>query len=82
MKIVSKYETEDGKMFDTREAARGHEVDLETLNNLQKLLHTSIQTGRIDSVLRHLLVESSAIAAILSTHRKKLPKVKSEAQAA
>lgn len=78
MKVVSVYQTDDGKTFETKEEARNHEVDMETLAKLRIALASSIQTGRVESVIKHLLVEAVAVGNILASYRKQQPRKKQE----
>lgn len=82
MKIVSMFETADGKQFSSRDEARKHEVEIETMKKLSVLLESSIRTGRPDSVLRHMMLESLEIMAILGSHRKKMPREAAKQKAA
>jgi adenine-specific DNA methylase len=79
MKVVSVYQTADGKQFANKEDARRHEVECETLDKLRNLLKTSIdsaycQRGNIDNVLRNILLESAEVRNILLSYGKRMPK--------
>ncbi len=79
MKIVSVFQTADGKQFTDRTAAKKHESELEAVEKLRALLSTSINSelvrrGNIDNVLRHILLESASVRTILQSHAKKMPK--------
>lgn len=87
MKVVSVYQTEDGKQFHNKELARKHEIELETLGRLRGLLKTAIDSeltrrGNIDNVLRNILLESAEVRAILQSYSKKMPKEQPAAAAA
>ena len=73
MQIVQVFKTDDGQTFATRADARRHEIEVESLANLFAILKTSINTGRPESVIRHLLLENSAVSAVLAMYRKKQP---------
>jgi hypothetical protein len=84
MKVVSVFQTKDGKTFNDRSTAKKHESELESLEKLRALLSTSINSelvrrGNVDNVLRHILLESASVRSILQSHAKKMPK---ETQAA
>jgi hypothetical protein len=79
MKVVSVYQTVDGKQFASKDDARRHEVEHETLEKLRKLLDASINSaycrqGNIDNVLRLILMESAEVRNILLSYSKKSPK--------
>jgi hypothetical protein len=79
MKVISLFQTADGKQFTNRDEARQHETECETLAKLKGLLASSIgselvRRGNIDNVLRHILLESASVRGILTSHAKKTPK--------
>ncbi len=81
MKVVSLFQTVDGKQFANKEDAKRHETELETLDKLRKLLQPSINSeltrrGNIDNVLRNILLESAEMRNILLAYGKKMPKEK------
>lgn len=78
MEKVTRWKTSDGNEHETREEAKTHEAMLEAIAKLRELLRTSVRTGRVDSVLREMLVEVPQVTAILSTYRKRLPKPKTQ----
>jgi hypothetical protein len=75
MKIieVKRWKTSDGKEHASKDDAKSHEAELTAIKDLTQLLETSIKTGRPESILKHLLVESEAVRNILKRHavRKK-----------
>ena len=73
MKRVTKWMTDDGKLFDDESLARQHENMESTFLKLMTLLAVSTRTGRPESVLREILVESSKVSDILAAYRRKLP---------
>lgn len=80
MKIVSMFQTADGKQFNSRDDAKKHEVEYEAIDKLRNLLTSSISSelvrrGNVDNVLRHIILESAEVRAILQTYNKKLPKL-------
>ena len=80
MKIVSVFQTADGKQFSDKDEARKYETELEAMTALRSLLSASIESqmarsGNIDNVLRQLLMETSEVRRILTTYGKKMPKV-------
>jgi len=79
MKVVSLFQTADGKQFVKREDARKHEAEMEAIDSLRRLFNASINSemvrrGNIDNVLRHILLESANVRHILQTYNKKTPK--------
>lgn len=76
MKVVSLFQTDDGKTFETKEEARQHEIEVEAVNKLKTVLASSINTGRVEAVLKHLVVEYAVVRAILSNYGLRLPRKK------
>lgn len=79
MKIVSKFQTEDGKTFDSKQEALRHEAEYDALAKLRCLLNAAIQSeltrrGNVDNVLRNILMDSAEIRTILTAYNKKAPK--------
>jgi hypothetical protein len=79
MKVISVFQTADGKQFTDRDDAKKHEAELEAMDALRKILSTSINSdlvrkGNIDNVLRHILLEAADVCSALQTHKKKTPK--------
>jgi len=79
IKQVIKYQTSDGNFFDEKELAVIHENELHTLAELGRILVASIRTGRVDSVLREILMESQMVQAILKGYTKRMPKIEIKA---
>ena len=79
MKVVSVFQTVDGKQFADKKEAQKHENECEALAKLRNLLQTAISSeltrrGNIDNVLRNILMESAEVRNILLTYSKKAPK--------
>jgi hypothetical protein len=79
MKVVSVFQTADGKQFTDRKDAQKHENECESLLKLRNLLQHAIDSeltrrGNIDNVLRNILMESAEVRQILQTYSKKMPK--------
>ncbi len=79
MKIVRKFQTDDGQEFTDQVKARQHEVEQEALGKLRNLLKSAIDSsltrqGNVDNVLKNIIGEASEVSAILSSYRKKQPK--------
>ena len=70
--------TSDKQEHSTKEAAKEHEAKLSALKSLADILNSSICTGRIDAVLRHLLLENERVGAVLRLYKKRLPRRKLE----
>lgn len=76
IKTAQVFITEDNHRFDNREAAMTHEVKTEARKALQSILAISMKSGRPDSILQELLLESQAISDVLTRYRKRMPKQK------
>ncbi len=79
MKVVSVYQTADGKQFQDKRLAQQHENECEALAKLRSLLTAAINSeltrrGNIDNVLRNMLMEHAELRNILQTYGKKMPK--------
>jgi len=74
IKRIAKYQTGDGKEFNTEVEARQHEIEQDAYKELNVLLRSSLGTGRPDSVLRHILAEQQAVRAILVKFQQRQPK--------
>jgi hypothetical protein len=77
---VTKFRTSDNQEFDTEAEAKAHETQNDALKELGDLLRTTMNTGRMDAVLRHILVDNDAVRKILSKYQKRQPKPKPEQQ--
>lgn len=75
---VVKFITSDKQEFDSEAAAKEHEVQLETIKELADLLRASVNTNRIEAVLKHMLVEQDGVRKILLKFNKRQPKKKKE----
>jgi len=73
---ISKIKASDGKLFDSDDelAARQYDNEIVTLAELKELLRTSVATGRVESVLKHIVLEQQAIRAILLKNHQRQPK--------
>ena len=76
---VSKYQTSDGKLWDDEGEARKHENYINALSDLNDLLKSSVSTGRLDAVLKHLLLEEELVRDVLVRYHKRLPKTEKAA---
>lgn len=74
IKRVSKFQTSDDKLFDVEADAKAHENRVVAIYELTTLLQVSIQTGRMDAVLRHIIEENEAVRSILSRYHKRHPR--------
>lgn len=81
MKQVKEWETSDGERFTDRSEAKAHEGELLTLTKLGALLKNSVQTNRVEAVLRHIVLEHDMVRTILASHAKSLPRKKQEQEA-
>ena len=68
------FETADGQRFNSKAKAKVHEVDLETLDQLECLFDVSVKTGRPKAILRHMLVHPTETANILRRYQRRQPK--------
>lgn len=82
IKRVVVFETSDGKKHDGEIEARTHEVQIDAKFKLMRLLQVSFSTGRSESVVNQIILESEAIRKILADMKMKLPKKKKEKEAA
>jgi hypothetical protein len=73
---VTKYRTSDNQEFLNEAEAKAHETQIETLKELGDLLRTSMQTGRMEAVLKHMLLEQDTVRKILYKFHQKQPKPK------
>ncbi len=71
---VSKFQTSDGKIFDTSEEAKQHESIQVAVTRLTDVLKASLATGRPESIVRQIIMEHIQIGSILKTHSKKAGK--------
>lgn len=71
---VSKFQTDDGTLFDDETSAKQHQVRLDALAELTLVLKSSVGTGRVESVIRHLLEEEEAVRKILLRYSRRFPK--------
>jgi hypothetical protein len=71
---VAKFETSDGKMFDIETEAVAHEAQYVAIKQLAELLTVSIKTGRVESVIKHVVVESEKVRDILAKYARRLPR--------
>lgn len=78
MEMVRRWKTSDGKEHDDKGTASRHEAGLKAYAELIALLAESVKTGRIEAVLRHLVVEAKAARAILATIKE--PKTEPKAK--
>lgn len=77
---VTKFRTSDNQEFDNEAEAKNHETQIGALKDLSDLLRTSMNTGRMEAVLKHLLLEQDAVRKILYKYHQKQPKPKKPAQ--
>lgn len=70
VELVRRWRTSDGKEHDSKVKATRHEAGLKAYAELVNLLGASVKTGRIEAVLRHLVVEAKAARAILAKIRE------------
>lgn len=70
---VNKYQTDDGKLFDSVDEAKVHSAQLEIAKELAALLESTFRTGRMEAVVLHVLEEAAAIQALLGRYRRMLP---------
>jgi hypothetical protein len=80
MQKITAFKTCDGQTFERSEDARAHEARLKFMENLSKILASSIRTGRVDSVIRHIAECPSEVAEAITSYRKSLPRIKKEEQ--
>jgi hypothetical protein len=81
MKIIQRFQTDDGKEFTDEVEARKHELELRTLSQLKDLLKPSIDSmlvrpGNVDNVLKNILLEAPEVVKIIQSYRKRQPRDK------
>ena len=71
MKCVSKYQTDDGKFFDSEIQAMNHEAKIDTLNKIKKEYFRILETNRADHLLDAFLENPVYIRDILKELTRK-----------
>jgi hypothetical protein len=71
IKRVSKFQTSDGHLFDDEVAAKQHDLEVETYNALYNVLKNSVNTGRLEAVLKHLMVVEEPVREILVRYHRR-----------
>ena len=75
MKIVQKYSTEDGQLFDTAGEAREHEGNQKLIAKLLwAILRTAVNSGRSEAVITSIVVNATLVRDALSDFIRKQPK--------
>jgi hypothetical protein len=74
MKIVQKYSTEDGQLFDTAGEAREHEGNQKLIAKLWAILRTAVNSGRSEAVITSIVVNATLVRDALSDFIRKQPK--------
>lgn len=77
MQKVTKFAAFDGKTFDSASACQTYEKEEGTIRRLVNILETSVKTGRVDAVIRHIAQESENVQAVLSSlnqHKRRCKK--------
>jgi exopolysaccharide biosynthesis protein len=75
IKRVSKFQTSDGKLFDVEAEAKSHESKATAFQELSALLVVSMQTNRVDAVVRHIIEDDIEVRSILSRYHKRQPRM-------
>ena len=75
IKRVSKFQTSDDKLFDVEAEAKSHENKIVAFQELSALLLASMQTNRVEAVVRHIIEEDSEVRSILSRYHKRQPRM-------
>jgi hypothetical protein len=74
MKKVIRYVASDNSEFNSENDAKRHENELRTINQLKLVLTDSLQTMRIDAIVRQITIEHEKISALLRAHKNRLPR--------
>lgn len=70
MKKITLYKTEDGKTFESMKEAFAHERDVKAEQSIREILNDAIRTGRVESVIKQMLVENVALRNVLGKYHK------------
>ena len=76
MITIQKYVTSDGREFLDRNEAREHEITIDAVSKLRTILNSSLATMRPEAVLHEMLLQSVAVADVLRSHQRKIPRPK------
>ena len=79
MKQVSRFQTDDGREFDSKEDAKAHEVFCESKNDLIEALFPAYHADRADAVITSMLNNAQAVRDLLNRHLRRQPHQKPEA---
>jgi hypothetical protein len=64
------FQTTDGRTFEVLAAAQKYQRNIDLLEGLTKLLDHSINTGRVDAVLRGIVYKQDEIREFLISHKQ------------
>jgi len=78
MKRVSKFESDDGQLFDTENEARINDLKVKLNEKVNFLLGPAIKTGRSEAVIVSLIANAPEVRDVLSEYIRKMPKKKEE----
>ena len=73
MKEVTRWAASDGKEFAGKAECKEYEAGLIAYAALCTALAESMRTGRIEAVLRHIVVNGIEVRSILAKYSKSLP---------
>ena len=77
IKRVSKFQTSDNRLWNTEFEAKEHENLITAMTELTELL-VSIKTGKVEAILREMVLEQAAVRDILLRYNKRTPHKPSE----
>jgi len=74
MKVVQKYSTDDGQLFDSIEEARTHERKWKLTTKLTAILRPAVASGRSEAVITSMIVNAKQVRDALSDFLRRQPK--------
>lgn len=66
MRKVIKYVAFDGAEFATQGEVKTYEAEWRAINRVKEILESTIRNGRVDAVIRHMVLEAESIQGALS----------------
>lgn len=73
MKIVKKYQTDDGQVFDSQEDAAKHEREVALREEIKKIVLPAYNADRAESVVRSIVSNAVAVRDALNAYIRRLP---------
>lgn len=73
MKIVKKYQTDDGEMFDDQGSAAQHELEMSAREQIKSIVLPAYNADRAESVIRSIINNAHAVRDALNAYIRRLP---------